>query len=144
MKTIYSERAAAELATQLTDVDTQLFWLERDPVMGGQRLLRRAIEIADLEYREVRLDLCYPIDLEELFSKLPDKPGVIIINNYDKSDKFVVDLITFTLLYYEYRKMLCIAEGSVFISPKWKFIITTEPNAWISSPSLHRRLCKIS
>ena len=143
MKTIYSERAATELAAQLTDENTQLFWLERDPVMGGQTLLRRAIEISGLEHREVRLDLCYPMDLEGLFSSLPDKPGVIIIDNYDKSDKFLVDLITFTLLYYEYRKMLCIAEGSVMIFPKWKFIITTEPNAWIPSPSLHRRLCKI-
>ena len=143
MKTIYSERAAAELATQLTDVDTQLFWLERELGMGGQTLLRRAIEIAELECRQVNLAQCYPMDLEELFKSLPDKPGVIILDEYDRSDGFLVDLITFTLLYYEYRKMLCIAEGSVFISPKWKFIITTEPNAWIPSPSLHRRLCKI-
>jgi hypothetical protein len=144
VKTIFSERAAAELAANLTDPNTQLFWLERDPVMGGQTLLRRAVELSGLEVREVHLDQCYPMDLEELFKSLPNKPGVIVLNNYDRSDRFVVDLITFTLLYYEYRKMLSNAEDCVLISPQWKFIITTEPGAWIPSPSLHKRLCRIS
>jgi hypothetical protein len=144
VKTIFSERAATELAAVLTDSNTQLYWLERDPVAGGQALLRRAIEIGGLEVRNVRLDTCYPMDLEELFSSLPSKPGVIVIENYDKSDEFVASLITFTLLYYEYRRMLSSTENCVPIPPQWKFIITTEPNAWIPSPALHKRLCKIS
>jgi hypothetical protein len=144
VKTIFSERAATELAAVLTDSNTQLYWLERDPVMGGQALLRRAIEIGGLEVREVRLDDCYPMDLEEIFSSLPNKPGIIVIENYDKSDEFVASLITFTMLYYEYRRMLSLDKDSVPIPPQWKFIITTEPNAWLPSPTLHKRLCRIS
>ena len=144
MRTIYSEQAATDLANRLTDPNTQLYWLERDLGTGGQALLRRAVEIAQLEVREIQLDLCYPIDLEDVFSKLPDKPGVIILNNYDKSDMFVVSLITFTMLYYEYRRMLSLEVDSISISPKWKFIITTAPGAWINTPALHQRLCKLA
>ena len=144
MKTIFSERAATELAAVLTDSNTQLYWLERDPVMGGQALLRRAIEISGLEHKEINLGQCWPMDLEELFKSLPEKPGVLILHDYDRTERYIVDLITFTLLYYEYRKMLSSTEGCVPIPHQWKFIITTEPNAWIPSPDLHKRLCRIS
>jgi hypothetical protein len=148
VKTIFSERAATEIAVTLTvtltDPNVQLYWFKREVGMGGQTLLRRAIEIAGLEYREVHTDLCYPLDLEELFSNLPDKPGVIILDNYDRSSMFVANLITFTMLYYEYRRMITVSKDSIPISTKWKFIVTTEPNAWIPDPTLHKRLYHIS
>lgn len=144
MDTLYNERAANDLALSFTDPNKNLFWFERDPLEGGQRLLRRALEIAGLEFREIHLDECFPMDLEETFRSLPDKPGAIILHNYDKSDKFLVDLITFTMLYYEYRRMLSETKGAVYIPSQWKFVITTEPRAWIPSPTLHRKLCRIA
>ena len=144
MKTIFSERAAAELAARLTDPEEQLFWLERDPVMGGQALLRRAIEISGLEVRKINLAECWGLDLEDIFKALPaDKPGIIILEEYDRADKFLVDIVTFTMLYYEYRRMISLDTETYCIPAQWKFVITTAPDAWIPSPPLHKKLCRI-
>jgi len=137
--TIFNERAAFELAQKLLDPNKNLFWVERDLIMGGQRLLRRAIEVAALESREIHLNQCYPLDLEDIFSSLPDKPGIIIVHSYDRAHKFMVDLISMVILSHTYQSMM----GSIYITERWKFIITTEPRAWIPNPNLHRLLCKI-
>ena len=144
MRTIYGERVADDTAKKLCDPNIQLFWVERDPVIGGQRVLRRALEMLGMESREIHLDKCYQTDLEETFRNLPDdRPGVVIIHNYDKSDKFLSDVITFTMLYYEYRKMITQEAEGTYIPCRWKFVITTESRAWIPYPELHKRLCKI-
>jgi hypothetical protein len=140
----YNERAANDLAINFKDPTKNLFWFERGLGEGGQALLRRALELAGLEYREIRLNLCYSLDLEEIFQSLPDKPGMIILDDYDRTDKFVVDLITFTMLYYEYRKMISDTKDVIYIPSQWKFVIVTQPRAWIPSPPLHKRLCRIA
>ena len=109
-----------------------------------QGVLRQAAEHAGLEYRYVSLSDCFPMDLEEMLRSLPDRPGVIVLDDYDKSDKFLVGLVDFMLLYYEFRKMITLKSASaVPVSVKWKFVIITEPRAWIPNCELHKLLYKL-
>jgi hypothetical protein len=103
-----------------------------------------AAELAGMECKWVSLAQCYPMDLENLLKELPDKPGIIVLDEYDRSDQFLMDLVNFMVLYYEYRKMVTVETGSVGVPLNWKFVIITEPRAWINSPELHKLLYKLA
>jgi hypothetical protein len=140
----YSEKAALDIAEQLKDSLTQRYWVERPEGASMQRVLRRAAELAGMEYTSIPLSECFPMDLEELLKSLPNKPGVIVLDGYDKTDKYIVDLVNFMLLYYEFRKMVTgDPEGAVDVPLDWKFIVVTEVGAWIPDAKLHKLLCKI-
>jgi hypothetical protein len=140
----HTSQSAWDIANQLRSTIIQRYWIERPVGVNVQGVLRQAAEHAGLEYKYVSLTDCFPMDLEDILRSLPDRPGVIVLDEYDKSDKFLVGLVDFMLLYYEYRKMITLGSaGSIPVSVKWKFVLITEPRAWIPSPELHKLLYKL-
>jgi hypothetical protein len=139
-----NDRDAELIAVKLNDSLIQRYWIEREVgSLGVQKVLRRACELAGREYRHLVLSSCFPIDLEEFLRKLPDVPGVIVLDEYDQTDDFLVNLVNFMLLYYDYRSMVSSDKTEVSVPLSWKFVIITKPRAWIPDPQLHRVLCKI-
>jgi hypothetical protein len=136
--------AALGIADKLRSTIVQRYWIEREAGTGVERLLRRACEIAGMECRWVSLSQCYPMDLEALLQELSDKPGIIVLDEFDRSDQFLVDLATFMMLYYEYRKMLTSKSTGIGVPVNWKFVIITEPRARIPSHELYKLLERIS
>ena len=141
---VYSEQATKDIAEQLKSTITQRYWVERPEGASVQRVLRKAAELAGLEYVSIPLSECFPMDLEELLKSLPNRPGVVVLDGYDKTDRYIVDLVNFMMLYYEFRKMVTQGStGAIPVSVKWKFVIITEPRAWIPNHKLHKLLCKL-
>lgn len=131
--------AAHSFANVLSIDKSKLFNVIADDMVEAQRQLRYAASLASHEYRELDLDLSYPLDIEDFFKGLPDKVGIIVILNYDKAHWYLVDLINFTLHYYEYRKMISFNKGIVPVSGKWRFVLLNKPE-FRFDPLIYRNL----
>jgi hypothetical protein len=107
------------------------------------RLIKEAVEFVGSEYRELNLTTCYPMDIEDFFRALPDRPGVIVFSEYDRADTYIQNLINFTVLYYEYRKMITYGD-SVPVSNRWKFILIAKPDYWFDDSTVYKRSYHIS
>jgi hypothetical protein len=125
------------LSRYLTDPKFQLFHIvDREE---SQIQLRETAGISDIEYKEIDLTSIYPIEVEEIFKNLPDKPGIIAFLNYDQADPYLQEIINFTVLYYEYRIMITSNKGIVPVSSKWKFAILARPNYWFPNATVYHR-----
>lgn len=122
----------------LSDKRLQLFHIA-DITNSGQIQLREAAEISGIDYKEIDLTKIYPIEVEEIFKNLPDKPGVIAFLNYDQADPYLQEIINFTVLYYEYRIMITSNKGIVPVSNKWKFALLANPGYWFSNKTVYHR-----
>jgi hypothetical protein len=101
---------------------------------GNLKLLREAVEFIGFDYKELNLTLCYPTDLEGFFESLPDKPGVIVLSEYDCANSYIQSLLNYTALYHEYRIMLTSNTcKTVPVSDKWKFVLMARPGYWFDS-----------
>lgn len=105
----------------------------------SQIQLREAAEISGIDYKEIDLTEIYPIEVEEIFKNLPDKPGVIVFLKYDQADPYLQEIINFTVLYYEYRIMITSNKGIVPVSNKWKFALLANPGYWFSNKTVYHR-----
>jgi hypothetical protein len=137
------EKEAHNIADQLKGIIDMRFWIERSKGPVIQEVLRRAAELNDMEYKCISLPACYPTDLEDMVRSLTNKPGILVLDEYDKADKYIRDLASHMALHYEYRKMRTSSVGALQIPIEWKFVILTEPRAWIDVPELHKLLRKI-
>ena len=126
------------LASVLRDTRYPLIHVEFKS-QGNLRLIKEAVEFIDFEYKELNLTLCYPTDIEGFFESLPDKPGVIVLSEYDCADSYIQNLLNYTALYHEYRIMFTSNTcKTVSVSDKWKFVIMARPGYWFDSVIYHK------
>lgn len=118
-----------------------LIWIQDSYINGSAKLVKEACLKCNYNHIELRLDMVYPIDLEETFSKLPNKPGIICIQEIQKSHEYIGSLIYPTLLYYQFRRSSF--SNAVKIPDSWKFLMITDFNFVLPDRTLYRRFLKL-
>lgn len=131
-----------EFLSSVFNSNRSLIWIQDEHQTGAARLVEETCRVTGHELINVMLNEAWPLDLEELFSKLdPNKKGIICIREIDVAHEYLGSLIYPALLYYQFRRSSM--TNLVRIPDSWKFVMITKRDFFIPDRSLYRKFLKL-